>query len=183
MKLKRGIHRTIISVIQAFFTICNSGENIQNSDIIQEKFWNCKGFLFLTCQWLQKMLLTTPLVFFFLSCQNGYVGSRCQFRDPCTTSPCMNGGTCRAVTKENTVDFSCTCKLGFTDRRCLTPVNNVCISSPCHNGGTCELESLQTYKCRCPPGWSGNTQQYYERGWCLRTEKQKDLPLILHSSK
>ena len=137
---------------------CNSGGNVQSSDIIQENVGMIKAFYsspisgYKKCRW--------PLLsfFFFLSCQNGYVGSRCQFRDPCTTSPCMNGGTCRAVTKENTVDFSCTCKLGFTDRRCLTPVNNVCISSPCHNGGTCELESLQTYKCRCPPGWSGNTE-------------------------
>jgi len=99
--------------------------------------------------------LTPPCV--FLRCRDGYVGSRCQFRDPCTTSPCMNGGVCRAVSKGNTVDFNCTCRLGFTDRRCLMPVNNVCISSPCRNGGTCELESLKTYKCRCPPGWSGNT--------------------------
>lgn len=95
----------------------------------------------------------------FLRCPDGYVGSRCQFRDPCLSSPCMNGGMCRAVPKGNTVDYSCTCRLGYSDRRCLTPINNVCISSLCHNGGTCELESLQTYRCRCPPGWSGNAEQ------------------------
>ncbi|TKS78440.1 Neurogenic locus notch -like protein 1 [Collichthys lucidus] len=92
-------------------------------------------------------------------CPDGYVGSRCQFRDPCLSSPCMNGGMCRAVPKGNTVDYSCTCRLGYSDRRCLTPINNVCISSMCHNGGTCELESLQTYRCRCPPGWSGKLCQ------------------------
>ncbi|KAK7934325.1 hypothetical protein WMY93_005221 [Mugilogobius chulae] len=88
-------------------------------------------------------------------CRNGFVGSRCQFHDPCTTAPCMNGATCRAISKGNTVDFNCTCKLGFSDRRCMTPINNICMNSPCHNGATCELETLQTYKCRCPPGWSG----------------------------
>lgn len=102
-------------------------------------------------------------MFVFLRCTDGYVGSRCQFRDPCTTLPCTNGGTCRAVTKGNTVDFSCTCKLGFTDRHCRTPISDACISSPCLNGGTCELESLQTYKCLCPPGWSGNIQHCYGR--------------------
>lgn len=119
------------------------------------------NFSFLACKWLLKVLLTS-LPVFFLRCWDGYVGNKCQFRDPCTSSPCMNGGTCNVVSKGTTVDFSCTCRLGYTDRRCLTPVNNVCISSPCRNGGTCELESLQTYKCRCPPGWSGNTQQYYD---------------------
>uniref|UniRef100_A0AAQ4PW40 Neurogenic locus notch homolog protein 1 n=1 Tax=Gasterosteus aculeatus aculeatus TaxID=481459 RepID=A0AAQ4PW40_GASAC len=94
-----------------------------------------------------------------LGCRDGYVGSSCQFRDPCASSPCTNGGSCRAVSKGNAVDFNCTCKLGFTDRRCLTPLNNVCVSSPCRNGGTCELESLETYKCRCPPGWSGKLCQ------------------------
>lgn len=102
-----------------------------------------------------------PLYLCFPRCWDGYVGSRCQFRDPCTTATCMNGGTCRAVTKGNTVDFSCTCRLGFTNHRCLTPIN-ICISSPCLNGGTCELESLQAYKCHCPPGWSGNARLYYE---------------------
>lgn len=91
------------------------------------------------------------------------MGSSCEFRDPCTTSPCMNGGTCRAVTKGNTVDFNCTCKLGYTDRRCMTPIIDACIISPCLNGGTCELEGVQAYKCRCPPGWSGNIQHDYGR--------------------
>uniref|UniRef100_A0A3B3VI03 Neurogenic locus notch homolog protein 1 n=1 Tax=Poecilia latipinna TaxID=48699 RepID=A0A3B3VI03_9TELE len=85
----------------------------------------------------------------------GYVGSRCQFHDPCNNVPCMNGGTCRAVSKGNTVDFNCTCRAGYTDRRCMTPVNIACLSSPCRNGGTCEADGLLRYRCRCPPGWTG----------------------------
>uniref|UniRef100_A0A7N8Y3W1 Neurogenic locus notch homolog protein 1 n=1 Tax=Mastacembelus armatus TaxID=205130 RepID=A0A7N8Y3W1_9TELE len=93
-------------------------------------------------------------------CQDGYLGSKCQFHDPCTTLTCMNGGTCHSTSRGNTVDFSCTCRPGYTDRRCLTSIN-ACTSSPCRNGGTCELENVQTYKCLCPPGWSGNTQHRY----------------------
>ncbi|AWP07533.1 putative neurogenic locus notch -like protein 1-like [Scophthalmus maximus] len=105
-------------------------------------------------------LLTHPRPVCLLPrCRDGYLGSRCQFRDPCTSSPCMNGAACRPVTRGNAVDFSCTCKLGYADRHCLTPVHNECVSSPCRHGGTCELETLQTYKCRCPPGWSGKLCQ------------------------
>uniref|UniRef100_A0A8C9T1I3 Neurogenic locus notch homolog protein 1 n=1 Tax=Scleropages formosus TaxID=113540 RepID=A0A8C9T1I3_SCLFO len=92
-------------------------------------------------------------------CMESFVGNRCQFSNPCSYSPCKNGGTCRAVIHENTVDFTCACHLGFSDRFCLTPTNNVCMSSPCRNGGTCELISLKEYKCRCPPGWSGKLCQ------------------------
>uniref|UniRef100_A0A9J7ZWX9 Neurogenic locus notch homolog protein 1 n=1 Tax=Cyprinus carpio carpio TaxID=630221 RepID=A0A9J7ZWX9_CYPCA len=33
------------------------------------------------------------------------------------------------------------------------------MGSICHNGGTCSLLTLQTFTCRCPPGWSGKTCQ------------------------
>ncbi|KAK0143438.1 Neurogenic locus notch 1 [Merluccius polli] len=89
-----------------------------------------------------------------LVCREGYVGSRCQFRDPCTTERCMNGGTCRSVSRGNTVNLSCTCRPGWTDRLCTTWVDS-CTSTPCRNGTTCEPTGLRTYRCRCPPGWSG----------------------------
>lgn len=105
-----------------------------------------------TFQWLRNK----DVRFYSFRCQFGFAGSRCQFPDPCISSPCLSGGTCRAVTKGNTVDFSCACRLGYTDRRCQTQINNACIGSPCQNGGVCESESPQTFKCRCPPGWTGN---------------------------
>uniref|UniRef100_A0A8C1M817 Neurogenic locus notch homolog protein 1 n=1 Tax=Cyprinus carpio TaxID=7962 RepID=A0A8C1M817_CYPCA len=88
-------------------------------------------------------------------CPEPFAGTACQFRNPCFQSPCRNGGVCRLITSVNTVDFVCNCSLGYSDRLCLTPTNNVCLSSPCRNGGTCELTSIHSYKCKCPPGWSG----------------------------
>lgn len=88
-------------------------------------------------------------------CPGDYVGSRCQYPSPCSPSPCRNGGECRAVSHGNTFDFNCVCRLGFSDRLCLTPTNHACMSSPCRNGGTCDLVTLTLYRCRCPPGWSG----------------------------
>lgn len=90
------------------------------------------------------------------------MGERCQLPNPCLSSPCKNAGTCTAVVRGSTVDYTCACRLGFSDELCLTPRDNVCLSNPCRNGGTCDLLTLSEYKCRCPPGWSGE-------GWHLGT--------------
>ncbi|NWT44837.1 NOTC1 protein, partial [Chroicocephalus maculipennis] len=92
-------------------------------------------------------------------CSGAYVGERCQLPNPCLSSPCKNAGTCTPVVRGSTVDYTCACRLGFTDELCLTPRDNVCLSNPCRNGGTCDLLTLSEYKCRCPPGWSGKTCQ------------------------
>lgn len=88
-------------------------------------------------------------------CPSDFVGNRCQHPNPCNSSPCHNDGECQAVSHGNTFDIRCRCRLGFTDRLCLTPTNHACMSSPCSNGGTCDLITLNAYRCRCPPGWSG----------------------------
>lgn len=90
-----------------------------------------------------------------LSCPADYAGAQCQFPNPCSPSPCRNGGVCRPRTQGNDVDFTCDCTLGFSGPLCLTPVNHACMSSPCRNGGSCSLLTLSTYSCRCPPGWTG----------------------------
>lgn len=94
-------------------------------------------------------------MFSLCRCPDLFAGQACQFRNPCYHSPCRNSATCRVITQVNKVDFVCNCRLGYSDRLCLTPTDNVCLSSPCRNGGTCDLTSIHNYKCKCPPGWSG----------------------------
>uniref|UniRef100_A0A8C3TG60 Neurogenic locus notch homolog protein 1 n=1 Tax=Chelydra serpentina TaxID=8475 RepID=A0A8C3TG60_CHESE len=105
-------------------------------------------------------LIDSDLVSFLLPrCNSAHVGDRCQLPNPCLSSPCKNAGTCHPVIRGNAVDYTCSCRLGFTDRLCLTPEENACLNNPCRNGGTCDLLTLTEYKCRCPPGWSGKTCQ------------------------
>lgn len=102
-----------------------------------------------------RQILTPSVSLSVCRCPSAFFGNRCQLPNPCHSSPCKNAGTCHAVVRGNTVDYTCACRLGFTDQLCLTPEENVCLSSPCRNGGTCDLLTLTEYKCRCPPGWSG----------------------------
>lgn len=57
--------------------------------------------------------------------------------------------------RDGLVDYTCSCRLGFSGPLCLTPRDHACLASPCLNGGTCDLLTLAEYKCICPPGWSG----------------------------
>lgn len=59
------------------------------------------------------------------------------------------------VDRGGAVDYTCSCRLGFSGPLCLTPRDNPCLANPCRNGGTCDLLTLTDYKCLCPPGWSG----------------------------
>ena len=57
---------------------------------------------------------------------------------------CENGGTCAAGN-------TCTCRTGFTGRRCENPI----CSGGCQNGGTCT--GVNT--CTCPVGFTGTRCQ------------------------
>lgn len=97
----------------------------------------------------------TALLSVYHSCSGAFVGQRCQAHSPCLSTPCKNAGSCHVVDRGGVVDYTCSCRLGFSGPLCLTPQDNACLANPCRNGGTCDLLTLTEYKCRCPPGWSG----------------------------
>lgn len=54
------------------------------------------------------------------SCEGSSVSSRCQSPDlPCEANPCLNGGTCRAVSGIS----ECTCNAGFSGQFCEVVVS------------------------------------------------------------
>ena len=88
-------------------------------------------------------------------CKNGFSGPRCELRqDPCTPSPCRNGGGC---TRQGSNDFHCSCPLGFQGKLCDQERSRACEQMPCRNGGSCqETPEGASYFCLCRPGYRGN---------------------------
>jgi Notch-like protein len=91
----------------------------------------------------------------------GYQCELSQTPDLCRFSPCLNGGFCYPVGRDNT---ACACPPHTTGRYCEQDLNesNACYSSPCLNNGTC-LKNGSSYMCICPNNVSGqnceNTNQ------------------------
>lgn len=57
-------------------------------------------------------------------CKTGYVGSKCQFNDPCLQRPCGTKGACYPVvqaiqgTTDEKVSYFCQCYSGFSGANC-----------------------------------------------------------------
>ena len=98
---------------------------------------------------------------FLCVCQNTYTGTRCEsFLSFCSSSPCLNNGTCYQDFLSNTI--RCVCAPNFTGTFCNTTntATNPCTVNPgiCVNGGTCRANASlpQGFACTCLPTTTGN---------------------------
>ncbi|XP_071950480.1 uncharacterized protein [Antedon mediterranea] len=88
----------------------------------------------------------------------------CKDVNPCVSSPCLNGATCR-VAKDPATDsskgFECSCKQGYTGEYCGEgEIRNPCSPSPCNHFGRCttrpgEQSSLEAV-CHCTDSYTGD---------------------------
>ncbi|XP_070546080.1 uncharacterized protein [Ptychodera flava] len=69
--------------------------------------------------------------------------------DPCSSSPCQNGGLCN----QTDGNFTCECPVGFEGEFCSDNIDD-CVLSPCDNGGQC-IDQVNGYLCVCMSGWNG----------------------------
>lgn len=94
-------------------------------------------------------------------CPFPFTGPQCsQVHDPCQSSPCLNGATCKA-TDPFTGSFVCDCHSGYFGNVCGSAIpasrNTVCDKHViCENGGTCEKSPRGgQYFCKCLAEFTG----------------------------
>ncbi|XP_075772438.1 neurogenic locus notch homolog protein 2 isoform X2 [Pelodiscus sinensis] len=94
-------------------------------------------------------------------CPEGFLGDYCQYRNPCESYTCQNGGTCESSSVIGKA--RCRCAVGFAGEDCRFSESHIClVSRPCLNGGTCQLLLQDTYECVCPPGYTGKDCQWLD---------------------
>ena len=77
--------------------------------------------------------------------QSYYYGTACEFDSrPCTSSPCLNNGTCL---NGNGTLYSCECQNSFYGSRCEYQVD-LCANNTCSGNGYCSFNS-STASCKC----------------------------------
>lgn len=83
-------------------------------------------------------------------CPDGFIGDRCQYKDPCPDISCLHGGKCEAGDRGQAV---CNCEPGYTGHFCEIALD--CEGFTCYNGGQCKIEN-NVRVCECPDRTSGD---------------------------
>lgn len=98
----------------------------------------------------------------YCECRTGFVGSRCQLTDPCTSRPCNGNGACypvvAAISGAEQVSVHCQCYTGYSGPRCASVTATPCNPNPCLNRANCVITPNRwDYTCECVGPYTGKT--------------------------
>ena len=99
-----------------------------------------------------KHLVLIYLSIFFFRCPSNFIGTRCEFDNPCVINPCLNSALCTPNPDDGT--FECQCLEGFSGDLCNVTTLQACASLPCQNGATCSDVGESDFFCTCSSGMS-----------------------------
>ncbi|XP_045491219.1 neurogenic locus notch homolog protein 1 isoform X1 [Colias croceus] len=92
-------------------------------------------------------------------CPYGFTGRKCE-KDPCFSSPCVNGGSCMSMAMNGSTTFHCACTEEWTGTHCEMPATGgACADKPCGKGICVEQtddDSGPNFRCFCEPGYTGD---------------------------
>ncbi|WAR30635.1 LOW QUALITY PROTEIN: FBP1-like protein [Mya arenaria] len=82
------------------------------------------------------------------------IGVNCEIKvtTGCSSSPCLNGGTCIAM--ETSGQYTCTCSLGYKGQHCEVNIDD-CVNHTCMDYQVC-TDLVNNYRCDCPVNTEGN---------------------------
>lgn len=151
-----------ISFFQTFLIIIQLASNVMTSSSVQEnnhKSSPCKYSLMCGLNGHCEMQFDQEICV----CKEGFVGKRCQLKDPCLSSSCSDHGSCYAIfqliNNVEEVNFYCQCNNGYSGRNCEV-TEMPCLSNPCHNNGICvnnDNKNGDGFTCICMNGYVGST--------------------------
>ncbi|XP_029638725.1 cadherin EGF LAG seven-pass G-type receptor 1 isoform X1 [Octopus sinensis] len=101
-------------------------------------------------------------------CPPGILGTLCELRNECFSSPCLNGARCL----EQLGKYVCKCAPGFYGKHCQTK-KTTCIPNPCTHGGRC-IQLTNIFQCQCTKNYDGQTCSHFKYTDTLHCPEEVD---------